>query len=251
MLSVLIPAMNEEESLESTIFSISSALESNSIPYEIIVINDNSTDKTADICNRLSIENKWLKSYHRLCEPGIGNALKLGLDNWSGDYLAIMMADASDDPFDLVNGYQSIVGTSTDCFFGSRWIKDSVVTDYPVPKLILNRLANFLICILFLYRYNDTTNAFKIYNRAAINLALPLHSSKFNFLVELPLKVIVRGSTYITGPISWKNRRAGVAKLKLREMSKHYLMVIFCILLEKFRLIKGKELPSFFKKRWV
>ena len=81
------------------------------------------------------------------------------------------------------------------------------VLDYPRPKLVLNRIANFGIRMLFRHGYNDTTNAFKAYRREVIETVQPLLSNHFNLTVELPLKAIVRGHSYAITPISWTNRR--------------------------------------------
>ena len=81
--------------------------------------------------------------------------------------------------------------------------------DYPRPKLILNRLANWFIRALFRHGFNDTTNAFKAYRREVIETVQPLLSNHFNLTVELPLKAIVRGHSFAVIPISWRNRTAG------------------------------------------
>ena len=77
----------------------------------------------------------------------------------------------------------------------------------PFSKLILNRLANGFIRILFRHRLNDTTNAFKAYRRTVIDGVRPILSPHFNITVELPLKAIVRGYSWAVIPITWRNRR--------------------------------------------
>ena len=87
------------------------------------------------------------------------------------------------------------------------------VHDYPRLKLVINRLANSFIRMLFRHGYNDTTNAFKAYRREVIETVQPLLSNHFNLTVELPLKAIVRGHSYGIVPITWRNRQAGTSKL--------------------------------------
>jgi dolichol-phosphate mannosyltransferase len=141
------------------------------------------------------------------------------------------MADLSDDPRDVVT-YHRMLERGYDCVFGSRFMPGSKVIDYPRHKLILNRIANWGIRLLFRHGYNDTTNAFKAYRREVIEAVQPLLSHHFNLTVELPLKAIVRGSSYAVVPISWRNRKSGVSKLKLQEMGSRYAFIVLYVLLE-------------------
>ena len=101
-------------------------------------------------------------------------------------------------------------------------------------KLFLNRLANAFIRLLFAHGLNDTTNAFKAYRSLGHPGDSPLLSPHFNITVELPLKAIVRGCSYTTIPITWRNRRSGVAKLKIKEMGSRYLFICLYVWLEKY-----------------
>jgi dolichol-phosphate mannosyltransferase len=121
-----------------------------------------------------------------------------------------------------------------DCVFGSRFIKGGGTIDYPLLKYVLNRLANFFLKMLFRIRLNDTTNAFKAYRREVIDGCRPLIAPHFNLTVELPLKAIVRGFSWTVIPITWRNRRSGVAKLKIKEMGSRYLFICLYIWLEKY-----------------
>jgi dolichol-phosphate mannosyltransferase len=82
-------------------------------------------------------------------------------------------------------------------------------------------------------RYNDVTNAFKLYRRSAIAGAQPLLSHHFNLTVELPLKCIIRGYRYAVLANSWKNRERGISKLRIKEMGSRYLFVILYCWLER------------------
>lgn len=106
--------------------------------------------------------------------------------------------------------------------------------DYPWLKLRLNRIFNLFIRIFFRHKLNDTTNAFKAYRRTVIDGCRPLIAPHFNLTVELPLKAYVRGYSFTVIPITWKNRRTGVAKLKLKEMGSRYLFICMYVWLEKY-----------------
>jgi glycosyltransferase involved in cell wall biosynthesis len=162
---------------------------------------------------------------------GFGHAVRAGLERFSGDAVAIVMADGSDNPRELVLYYR-VLEAGYECAFGSRFMPGAHVEDYPRFKLVINRAVNLGIRMLFRHRYNDTTNAFKAYRREVIETVQPLLSRHFNLTVELPLKAIVRGHTYAVVPISWRNRRADLSKFDLQEMGSRYLFIILYVFLE-------------------
>ena len=232
-LSVVIPAHNEEGSITETIAGLVSVLEEAGIEYEILVVDDSSTDRTRAVVQHIGAENAHVR-YHQSHYPrGFGFTVRAGLDEFRGHAVAIVMADASDDPADLIK-YHELFRQGYDCAFGSRFMRGGAVHDYPRLKLIINRLANGFIRVLFRHGYNDTTNAFKAYRREVIHTVQPLLSNHFNLTVELPLKAIVRGHSYGIVPISWRNRKAGTSKLSMQEMGSRYLFIVLYALLERY-----------------
>ena len=144
------------------------------------------------------------------------------------------MADASDSPDDLVNFYRALVEGNYDAVFGSRFISGGKTVDYPPVKLCINRLANSLIRVLFGLKYNDITNAFKMYRAKTIEGLKPFLAAHYNLTIELPLKVVVRGYSYTWLPNQWTNRKTGTTKLKLKEMGSRYIFIILYCLMEKY-----------------
>jgi dolichol-phosphate mannosyltransferase len=233
LLSVVIPAKDEEDCVERTILTLTQTLAAAQIPYEILVIDDASTDSTADRVRNLAGANPGIRLVQNTGRHGFGLAVRKGLEYFKGDCVAIFMADASDSPEDLVRYYR-IIEEGYDCAFGSRFVKNGKTVDYPRRKLFLNRLANTFISMLFRLQYNDITNAFKCYRREVIEHMLPLISPHFNLTVEMPLKAIVRGFSYRVTPITWTNRQTGVSKLKIKEMGSRYLFIVLYLWLEKY-----------------
>ena len=231
-LSVVIPARDEEGPIEVTLSNLVTALRQELIPFEIIVADDGSNDDTVACADRLSLQNPEVKLVRNTGRHGFGMAVRCGLEQATGDLVAIVMADGSDSPADLVAYYRKAL-EGYDCVFGSRFIRGGGVYDYPYHKLILNRLANWFIKVIFRLPYNDTTNAFKLYRREVIQGIQPLISPHFNLTVEMPLKAIVRGYTYAVVPISWTNRKTGLSKLKIKEMGSRYLFIVMYLWLEK------------------
>jgi dolichol-phosphate mannosyltransferase len=232
-LSVVIPAHNEEGCLYDTVCDFVNTLNRASVRHEILIVDDNSTDSTLEVCRELASVLPNVRYVQNQPPNGFGFAVRRGLAEFQGDAVAIVMADASDDPEDLVRCYYKLI-EGFDCVFGSRFIKGGKVVDYPIHKLCINRLANWFIKVLFGLRYNDTTNAFKLYRREVITGIQPILSHHFNLTVELPLKAIVRGYSYTTLPIRWYNRKTGISKLKIKEMGSRYLFIVLYIWLEKY-----------------
>jgi dolichol-phosphate mannosyltransferase len=232
MLSIVIPAHNEEGHIAETVRAIYSALTAAEITHEILVINDNSSDRTEEILKQLQIEIPSLRYINNAPPNGFGFAVRCGLAEFRGDVVAIMMADLSDSPADLVCFYRKLQ-EGYDCVFGSRFMRGGKTVDYPLFKLALNRLGNLFIQALFFRGYNDTTNAFKMYRRKVIAGIQPLLAFHFNLTVELPLKAMVREYKYAVVPNSWLNRKEGVSKFKIKEAGSRYLFIILYCWLER------------------
>ena len=236
-LSVVMPARDEEGSVEHTVAGTVAVLEREGIDYEIVVVDDRSTDRTPAIVERIAAQNPRVRYVRSTYESGYGFTVRAGLDAYTGDAVAVMMADGSDHPEDLVR-YHHELEEGWGCVFGSRFMRGSRVHAYPRVKYVINRLANWFIRVIFRHRYNDTTNAFKAYRREVIDVIQPLLSNHFNLTVEMPLKAIARGHTYKVIPISWTNRSAGESKLGMREMGSRYLFIVLYVWLE-YHLSRG------------
>lgn len=233
LLSIVIPARDEEGCIASTVEHLHVELRLHRVPHEILVVDDGSSDSTWDKLHDAATRVPTLRPIANQGAHGFGRAIICGLEEMRGDAVVIMMADESDDCRDVVQ-YWHLLNQGWDAVFGSRFIKGGGVIDYPWIKMRVNRLANYFIRILFRIRLNDTTNAFKAYRRTVIEGCRPLMSPHFNLTVELPLKTIVRGFSWTVIPITWRNRRTGTPKLKIKEMGSRYLFICLYVWLEKY-----------------
>jgi dolichol-phosphate mannosyltransferase len=232
-LSVVIPARDEEEAIGSTVEHLHAELARHDVPHEIVVVDDGSSDQTWRVLQALSAVIPEVRPVKNERTHGFGRAVARGIDAATGEAVAIVMADESDDCRDVVR-YWNKLHEGYDAVFGSRFIAGGGTVDYPLPKYVLNRLFNWFIRMLFGFKLNDTTNAFKAYRMKTIHGLRPFLAPHFNLTVELPLKTIVRGYSWTVIPITWRNRRTGVAKLKIKEMGARYMFIVLYVWLEKY-----------------
>jgi dolichol-phosphate mannosyltransferase len=233
LLSVVIPALNEQDCICSTVAHLELELRMSDVPHEIVVVDDGSTDETWLRLMELRERITSLYPVQNRGAHGFGLAIAYGFEQMHGDAAVVMMADESDDCRDVVK-YWKLLNEGWDAVFGSRFLKGGGVIDYPWLKLKLNRMANLFIRLLFGLKFNDFTNAFKAYRRTTIEGCKPLLSPHFNLTVEMPLKTIVRGYSWTSIPITWRNRRSGESKLKLKEMGSRYLFICLYVWMEKY-----------------
>ena len=232
-LSVVIPARDEAENIGPTLDALRERLGRDGIDFELVVVDDGSSDATPDLVADRGAVDPRVRLVRNTGAHGFGYAVRCGLDAFTGDAVVVAMADGSDSPDDVVR-YFYVLRDRAECAFGSRFLPGSEVVDYPVFKLLINRLANWCIKVLFGLRYNDVTNAFKGYRANVIEGCRPFLSPHFNLTVEIPLKAIVRGYSYETLPISWRQRRHGASSLKLQEMGSRYMFIVLHVWLERF-----------------
>ena len=238
-LSIIIPVYNESKQISVTIKKLQKLKNKIKI-FELIFIDDLSTDSSYKILSSYQKKNKQIKVYKNK-KKGLGSAIEVGILKSKFENICIFMCDLSDDLNDLVK-YENLISKNQnlDAIFGSRFLKDSKVSNYPYFKLFLNRLANNIIRIIFFSDYNDFTNAFKIYKKSTLLKLFPLVSENFNIFLELPLKIIVRKYNYKIIPIKWHGRKIGESKFKLKEIGSMYIFTMLYCLLEKILLNKKK-----------
>lgn len=225
-LSIIIPLKNEEKNIKSLFFNIKKKIK---CKFEICFVDDFSNDASSQVINEIKNKNKNQIKYFKNPKPGLGSAIKTGILKSKFKYIAIMMCDSSDDINNLNKYYELIKRRNLDAIFGSRFYKTSKVENYPLKKLIFNRIFNFIVSIMFLNKFNDYTNAFKIYKKEVLKKLLPIVSESFNVFLELPLKIISRNYRYMSIPINWYGRKKGNSKFQIKELgSKYFFTLLYC-----------------------
>lgn len=225
-LTILIPAYNEESVIEETIDNILSAFRQKDYSFDVLIVDNNSTDTTAEILSWLSKEHgevNWIKSAPR---PGYGVAVKSGLECFRGESVVIAMADGSESPEDIANLYQAI-RDGADCGFGTRFAGGDRTSGYPPMKLRLNRLGNFVISKLVGRDYDDFTNGFKAYRRWVIDAMKPLKGEEFELTIEMSMKAVLSGAQIKIVENSWRERDAGGSKFDVLRQCARYIPLVF------------------------
>ena len=230
MLSIIVPARNEAENLQSVLDYFTKKLKN--LDFEVLIINDFSDDNTLENAEKIFKNHNNFRILNNK-KKGLGGAINLGIEKANGTKISIMMADMSDSLDDLIIYNKILEEENLDAVFGSRFISGSKVVSYPFQKLVLNRIFNLFVSLVFLNKYNDYTNAFKIYKKEVLKNIRPLVSESFNIFLELPLKIISRNYKYKIIPISWIGRRKGKAKFKIKELRSKYLFTLIYCFIEK------------------
>lgn len=236
-LSIIIPVYNEIKQLQVTIKKLPN-LKKYFNNFEIVFVDDFSNDGTLDFLLKKSKRYKFINVV-RNKKKGLGSAIHLGILRCKKKYVCIQACDQSDDINDLKKYYKILCENDLDAVFGSRFIRNSKVKNYPFIKLILNRIFNNLVRILFLTNYNDFTNGFKMYDRQTLKKLLPIVSENFNVFLEIPLKIISRKYKFTITPINYYNRKIGVSKFRIKELGSMYLFTLLYCWLERILLKKN------------
>jgi len=233
---VLLPAYNEEQNIAPTLEKLANVLRGEGIPFELLVVNDNSQDETPQVVEGMRATHPEIRLVHNTPPGGLGRAIRCGIEHFSGDAIAVVMADSSDHPEDVVRCYRKLE-EGYDACFGSRFRRGGRVTHYPPVKLVANRIVNKAMQLLFLTRHNDLTNAFKVYRRHVIESISPLQAAHFNVTIEMSLSTLIRHYRVASIPIQWSGRTWGQSNLKLRKMGRRYLCTLLMIWFERLLIL--------------
>jgi dolichol-phosphate mannosyltransferase len=163
---------------------------------------------------------------------GFGRAVRAGLQEVTGDVVVVYMADRSDDPEDVIAYYRKIVA-GYDCVFGSRFVSGGRVERYPPARLVLNRVVNRALQILFWTRFNDLTNAFKAYRVEVLRDCSPFRACHFDLSLEMALAALIRGYRIAQVPVRWYGRTQGQSSQRVGAMSRRYLYTCLSFLLQR------------------
>lgn len=235
--SVVVPCHNEEANLEPLVANLKGYYDD--YLHEILLVDDNSTDRTAEVGEALHAEDNRVRVLKRRPPNGVGRALRDGLAAATGDYVLLMDCDFQHILPELT-GLFDAVAEGADVAIGSRFSRDSVLLNYAFTKILANRVFHLMARILFRKYLRDLTNNLKLMKReVAKRLQLEAHDFAAN--AETGLQPLLLGYRVEEVPISWINRSVdmGFSSFNLFKTGPNYLNVFLRLF---WRQLRGKAI---------
>lgn len=219
-LSVVFPAYNEEKGIAETILRTKRMLEAMNIPSEIIVVDDGSTDQTAEIARKLNI-----KVFSHQRNKGYGAALTTGFTLAKGDILCCLDADATYPPEEIPRLYKYLVEHDVEMVSGARLLGKA--KGMPFIRKIGNSLLSFIATILLGKRIYDLASGMRIFKRSMLDDIFPL-SDDLDFTVRMTLKAAAKKIKFRELPIRY-DERSGTSKLSISRHGRMFFQSIIYI----------------------
>lgn len=220
--SLIIPAHNEQDLIEDTIEQIEKTLD---VDYEIVVVNDHSSDLTVKIVEDLAKKFSNIRLVHNTLDGCFGNALRVGFEKAQGEFVVPVMADLSDDVTTIKSMHEK-AKEGFDVVCGSRYMKGGKKIGGPLLKSLFSRFFGTTLNLLVCMPTNDVANAFKMYNRKMLE-GLDLRSSWFDISAEIPIKAYFKKYKITQVPTVWHDRKKGQSKFDIRKVGGNYFKLYF------------------------
>jgi glycosyltransferase involved in cell wall biosynthesis len=241
--SFIIPFHNEEKNSPLMLERVLTYGKSKKLDFEIIPVDDRSSDNTANILKIFAKKNKEVKPVIRTRDSEIkgntmGKALIEGTKNSNGDIIIWTMGDMADD----TKTYGEIIKklqNGFDMVFGSRYMPGGSRGNLDPLKAFLSSWGTLLSRVLFGIKVHDITNAFRGFKREVIE-SIKLESSGFSISPEFAIKAYLCGFKLGEVPTVYTNRIEGVSNFKLYNMTKSYLS-LFLKLFISYKILGKKE----------
>jgi dolichol-phosphate mannosyltransferase len=211
---VIIPTYSEKENIESLIKAISGL----HVSFDILIIDDNSPDGTAEIVKSLQLSFSNLYIIERPGKLGLGTAYITGF-KWALErgysYIYEMDADFSHDPDDLVRLYKACHDDGADLAIGSRYISGVNVVNWPLSRVLISYIASIYVRNITGMKIMDTTAGFKCYRREVLENIHPDHikSVGYAFQIEMKFTAWKLGYKIVEIPIIFTDRKLGASKM--------------------------------------
>ncbi|HNY58189.1 MAG TPA: polyprenol monophosphomannose synthase [Bacteroidales bacterium] len=211
---VLIPTYNERENISGIVRAISGL----SVPFEILIIDDNSPDGTASIVKEMMTSFPNLHLLERPGKMGLGRAYIAGFE-WAlqRDYTYIfeMDADFSHNPKDLVRLWDACENGGADLAIGSRYISGVNVVNWPLGRVLMSYIASMYVRLVTGMKIMDTTAGFKCYRREVLQNIKPerIKLCGYGFQIEMKFIAWQLGYKIVEVPIIFTDRKAGTSKM--------------------------------------
>jgi len=219
--TILLPTYNERQNLPLIVWLIVDAFTKSKFDYEVIIIDDNSPDKTIEVAKQLQ---QIYGEDHIVLRPrekklGLGSAYKHGIAHATGNFIVIMDADMSHHPKYIQNFIKKQKEGNCDIVTGSRYIPGGGVHGWDLRRKLTSRVANYIATILLNPGLSDLTGSFRLYKKEVLQQLLELNPSKgYVFQMEMIVRAKQQNLKVAEVPITFVDRVYGVSKLGGQEI---------------------------------
>ncbi len=218
MISVIMPAFNEGPRIGSNLNDALKTLSGLGHPFEIILVNDGSTDDTESQVHKVELEHPEVTLITYTKNGGKGNALKEGWKHAHGELVTFVDADLELHPKQLARFLQEMESKKVDIVIGSKRHPESIIK-YPLKRRILSKWYNILVRALFQCNLTDTQPGLKLFKREVLAQEFPkVFVKRYAFDLELLLNSIKDGYTIAEVPIEINFVRANGGRIKLKDI---------------------------------
>jgi dolichol-phosphate mannosyltransferase len=222
-LSIIIPTYNEQLTIQDTIQKISHTLRLTTIPFEIIIVDDSSQDKTQEIVFDLIKRKCPVTLITRRGDPGLSQSVIEGFKNARGSVVIVTDADGSHSTDIIPAMYNEIKNNNIDIVIGSRYMPNGGIKDWPIKRRVISLGATFLARILF-PEITDPVSGFFAVKRNLVVHTPQIQACGYKILLEILGKC--RWYTFKELPYTFKNRAMGKSKMKLTTILEYIRQVI-------------------------
>lgn len=242
LLTIIIPAKNEQDSILKVLSEIEKKVK---VPHKIIVVNDHSTDKTAELVKRYQKKNREISLVNNLKNRrGFSSALKTGFEKAKSEYVLPVMADICDDPV-TINTMYKMTDKGWDIICGSRYMKGGKKIGGPLLQGVLSSFVCSSLHFITGIPTTDVSNAFKMYKRSILKDIYISEKSGVEASMEITLQAYFNGAKITELPTSWRGRSIGKSKFKILERAPLYFRIYSWAILNKFRKNFGMSLIKY------
>ena len=224
---IVLPTYNERDNIEPYLRAVRDVC----ADIDVLVVDDNSPDGTADVARALGSELGGVEVLDRPGKDGLGSAYRTGfehvLSNGSAyDVVVSMDADLSHDPAVLPT-MLGLVEDGADLAIGSRYVRGGGTTDWPVRRQLLSRWGNAYTRRLMRLDAHDCTSGFRAYRASALAAIEPADTSAegYAFLTELVRRLTRHGYRIVETPIVFRDREHGKSKMSGRIIAESMWLV--------------------------
>lgn len=216
MINVILPTYNESECIAPLIRMLDNVFTRLSVPYLLVIVDDNSPDGTAAIVRSLNNENAIVVD--RPGKLGLGSAYVEGLKHCIHPYTVIMDSDLQHNPFDILEMYK-LASKGCDIVTGTRYHGEGKVSNCPFFRRLMSCTANNIARFLLDLRIHDLTGSFRMYRTDILTLLVQeVTCKRFGFQMEILALAEKRGMKIVECPIIFYQRHTGVSKISSKEI---------------------------------